>query len=189
MVVALVCVAGSGSATASAESLPASASARFDGPLGGELGSSVAAAGDFNGDGIDDVVLGAPEPDRLGQAFVVFGRRGLGAVDLERLGDGVRIVGEDLEDGRAGTSVAGAGDVNADGSADVVVTDPRASGSSGGGDGSGRASTGSRTSCTAAGRPEPSRSGASARAGSRSRDWRTRPRRARATSMATGSPT
>ena len=159
------------------ESLPASASARFDGPLGGELGSSVAAAGDFNGDGIDDVVLGAPEPDRQGpgQAFVVFGRRGLGAVDLGRLGAlGVRIVGEDPEDGRAGTSVAGAGDVNGDGLDDVVVTDPRAPGVV---RGRGRVRQQRRRSRVRRVRPPIGRhrdgSRASARAGSRSRDWRT----------------
>ena len=121
-VVALVCAA-----SASGAGLVASAPARFDGPLGGALGASVAAAGDFNGDGIDDVVLGAPESGGRGQAFVVFGRPGLGAVDLGRLGaHGVRIVGKASPDGAAGTSVAGAGDVNGDGLDDVVVTDPRA---------------------------------------------------------------
>ncbi len=129
--VSVVALLGPGSpGSASGASLVASASARFDGPLGGALGSSVAAAGDFNGDGIDDVVLGAPESHprgHVGEAFVVFGRRGLGAVDLGRLGAlGVRIVGEASPDGAAGTSVAGAGDVNGDGLDDVVVTDPHA---------------------------------------------------------------
>lgn len=128
LVIALVC-AGSAE-PASGATVVVSASARFDGPLGGALGSSVAAAGDFNGDGIDDVVLGAPESDRrgqVGQAFVVFGGRGLGAVDLGRFGGrGVRIVGEASPDGAAGTSVAGTGDVDGDGLDDIVVTDPRA---------------------------------------------------------------
>ena len=42
-------------------------------------GFSVAAAGDVNGDGIDDLILGAPdaqgtEDPRAGRAYVVFGR-------------------------------------------------------------------------------------------------------------------
>ena len=53
-------------------------------------GSSVAAAGDVNGDGLDDVVIGAPggspEDEGLatqsGRAYVVFGRRAGGSVDL-----------------------------------------------------------------------------------------------------------
>jgi Ca2+-binding RTX toxin-like protein len=121
--VAAVALAGT-SGSASAASLAASASARFHGPLAGAAGSSVAAAGDFNGDGIDDVVIGAPDVDGRGEAFVVFGRRGLGAVDLGRLGPrGVRILGEAPSDGAAGASVAGVGDVNGDGLDDVVVTD------------------------------------------------------------------
>jgi Ca2+-binding RTX toxin-like protein len=93
-------------------------SARFDGPPAGRLGASVAAAGDFNGDGVADAVLGAPDSHG---AYVVLGRPGLGAVDVRR--GAVRIAGEPNLDGRAGGSVAGAGDVNGDGLDDVVVTD------------------------------------------------------------------
>jgi Ca2+-binding RTX toxin-like protein len=102
-----------------------SASGRLDGKPGAGLGASVASAGDFNGDGIEDVVVGAPRWRGRGEAFVVFGRPA-GAVDAGRLGSrGVRIVGTGFSrEGAAGTSVAGAGDVNGDGLADVVVTDP-----------------------------------------------------------------
>jgi FG-GAP repeat len=100
---------------------------RIDGAAAGDLaGWSVAGAGDVNGDGRGDVLVGAPEAGNdagadSGSAFVVFGRNGAGTVDLAALGkDGFRIVGASSDDD-AGTSVAGAGDVNGDGQADVLV--------------------------------------------------------------------
>ncbi|WIY68811.1 cadherin domain-containing protein [Aquidulcibacter paucihalophilus] len=92
-------------------------------------GYSVAAAGDVNGDGIDDLIIGAPQGDpggraNAGEAFVVFGRvGGFGAtLDLGALGgaDGFTISGVDAGD-HAGWSVASAGDLNGDGRADLVI--------------------------------------------------------------------
>lgn len=89
---------------------------------------SVASAGDVNGDGLTDVIVGAEFAGNNGRkgsgsAFVVFGREDQATVDLATLGDqGFRIDGEDQGD-RAGSSVAGAGDVNGDGLADVIVGD------------------------------------------------------------------
>jgi hypothetical protein len=97
-------------------------------------GTSVAAAGDVDGDGLDDVVIGAPagspaEEGRAtasGRAYVVFGRRSGGAVDLARLGDGGLVVdGREREITDAfGWSVAGAGDVDGDGRDDIVIAAP-----------------------------------------------------------------
>ncbi|MEO0854079.1 MAG: integrin alpha, partial [Cyanobacteria bacterium J06648_11] len=47
---------------------------------GDELGESVSGIGDFNGDGIDDIALGAPDAttngnEESGQAYVIYGRR------------------------------------------------------------------------------------------------------------------
>lgn len=100
---------------------------RIDGAADGDsLGFSVDCAGDVNGDGIDDVVVGAFGADdngrsTSGSAYVVFGKRGTAPVDLADLGDrGFRIEGEAAGD-RAGSAVAGAEDIDGDGLADVIV--------------------------------------------------------------------
>ena len=92
------------------------------------LGVSVSGAGDVNGDGYDDVVVGAyfaekGSKDEQGISYVLFGKgSGFEDVDLGDLsGDmGFRILGEDGGD-RIGISVSGAGDVNGDGYEDVIV--------------------------------------------------------------------
>jgi Putative Ig domain/FG-GAP repeat len=99
------------------------ASLRIDGATANDAaGRSVAAAGDVNGDGLGDVLVGAPDRDfGAGAAYVVFGRPTPANVDLGALGgDGFRINGAAAEDS-AGRSVAGAGDVNGDGLADIVI--------------------------------------------------------------------
>jgi hypothetical protein len=76
---------------------------------------AVAGAGDFNRDGRADVALGGS-----GSAYVVFGRRSTGIVDLATLGrGGVRYDGGQGSD--TDSSIDGAGDVNHDGFADLVV--------------------------------------------------------------------
>jgi hypothetical protein len=105
----------------------AQAGFRIDGAVGGDLaGWSVAAAGDVNGDGRADVIVGAPQANSNGRAgsgsaYVVFGTAAPTNVDLVALGQaGFRIDGAAAGD-EAGTAVAGAGDVNQDGHADVIV--------------------------------------------------------------------
>ncbi len=95
----------------------------------GRSGSSVSGAGDVNGDGLADVIIGARGNtangnDEAGASFVVFGKTDAAPVDLAMLGeDGFRLDGV-AEDDKAGTSVAGAGDVNGDGLADLIVGAP-----------------------------------------------------------------
>lgn len=90
--------------------------------IGDLAGESVAAAGDFNGDGFDDLIVGARFADDRGAAYVVFGRAAGFAPSVNLLslnGDnGVRLDGEFP---RTGLGVGGAGDVNGDGFADVIV--------------------------------------------------------------------
>ena len=96
----------------------------------GHSGASVASAGDVNGYGIDDLIVGAPhssfgayQDDRAGESYVVFGSAaGFSAsVDLSALDgtNGFRLIGMPGE--YSGVSVAGAGDVNGDGIEDLIV--------------------------------------------------------------------
>jgi hypothetical protein len=91
-----------------------------------EFGSSVASAGDVNGDGYADLVVGAPEADpggrgNAGTASVFLGSAsGVGATPA-------RVLEGAAETDYFGSSVASAGDVNGDGYADLVVGAPGAS--------------------------------------------------------------
>jgi hypothetical protein len=94
-------------------------------------GVSVSGAGDVNGDGINDVIIGAFGADAIAQAaagesYVVFGQQGSFApiVELSALSgaDGFVINGADAYD-YSGLSVSGAGDVNGDGIDDVIIGD------------------------------------------------------------------
>jgi len=111
----------------------------FNGPLAGErpatsadaiitgsfsnesFGASVASAGDVNGDGINDVIVGAPrfplDGADTGRAYIFFGpiTGRMIATDAD-----VIIFGEAVNDG-FGRSVASARDVNGDGADDVIV--------------------------------------------------------------------
>jgi len=91
------------------------------GETGGEFGASVAAAGDVNGDGWDDVVVGAPgygkypKPQR-GRVYVFYGHPGTGPSVTP---DWTFEIGQ--ADARLGVSVAAAGDVNGDAYDDLIV--------------------------------------------------------------------
>ena len=91
-------------------------------------GNSVASAGDINGDGYDDIIIGAEKADpngfsSAGQSYVVFGAENLGSgIILSSLdgNDGFIINGIDADD-KSGTSVASAGDINGDGYDDLII--------------------------------------------------------------------
>ena len=99
-----------------------------------QSGFSVSSAGDVNGDGFDDLIVGAPGAesaggaDYEGESYVVFGKAswaGTPSLDLATLDgtNGFRLIGIDEYD-RSGFSVSSAGDVNGDGFADLIVGAP-----------------------------------------------------------------
>lgn len=96
------------------------------GGAGDRIGSSVAPAGDVNGDGLDDLILGGYDAVRggvaSGVAYVVFGRRARGPLDVTTIpaGGGFEIDGVAATD-RLGVAVSGVGDVTGDGLDDVAV--------------------------------------------------------------------
>jgi hypothetical protein len=98
-------------------------------------GSAVSDAGDVNGDGFDDVIIGAfaadPNGGYSGASYVVFGKaNGFGVnIDLSTLdGDnGFKISGVVARD-ESGRAVSAAGDVNGDGFGDLIIGAPEASG-------------------------------------------------------------
>jgi hypothetical protein len=86
--------------------------------VGAYLGESVASAGDVNGDGYSDVIVGAPfhDADTVGgRAFVYHGSSSGLATTYAWAGQA------DLPDCVYGSKVACAGDVNGDGYSDVIV--------------------------------------------------------------------
>ena len=88
------------------------------------FGSSVSSAGDVNNDGFDDVIVGAPGQDaggfNAGRAYVFFGGLGPFPSSIAAGDADIIITGETAVD-LFGVSVSGAGDVNSDGLADVIV--------------------------------------------------------------------
>lgn len=81
--------------------------------VGDTFGWSIANAGDVNGDGVADVIIGTLSARK---AYVIFGRPGFKGIDLADLNgtNGFRI------DSAPSAAVAAAGDVNGDGLDDVV---------------------------------------------------------------------
>jgi FG-GAP repeat/IPT/TIG domain len=92
-------------------------------------GYSVSGLGDVNGDGLPDILVGAPSAspsgrDVAGRVYVVFGKGSTTSVDLASLnagGPGGFVINGAESFDRAGRSVSGLGDLNGDGLPDILV--------------------------------------------------------------------
>jgi hypothetical protein len=104
----------------------------FGANAGDHAGGVVANAGDVNGDGYDDIFIGASgnagaggDETNAGASYIVFGGPTMPSnIDLLNLGTaGVTIFGATAED-LSGSAVASVGDVNGDGFSDVIIGAP-----------------------------------------------------------------
>ena len=96
----------------------------------GRLGMAIDNAGDCNGDGINDLVVGEPHTDGVrGRAFVFYGADGLGAdgTVMRSPADADLSLTDGLAGAQFGFSVAGVGDLNGDGTPDLAIGSPNRS--------------------------------------------------------------
>ncbi|MBA5249366.1 MAG: hypothetical protein FE834_07580, partial [Gammaproteobacteria bacterium] len=96
--------------------------------INGETGynlQSTSSAGDVNGDGLDDLIVGTTSTNgNIGKSYIVFGKTDNTAVNLNTIagGTGGFIINGEKVDGYSGISVSSAGDVNSDGLDDLIVS-------------------------------------------------------------------
>jgi len=98
------------------------------------VGTSAVGVGDVNGDGFDDLVIGAPSNgdagSQAGKAYLILGHARPWSMRQSLTDADASFLGENAGDS-AGFAVAAAGDVNQDGLADFLVGAPQASSSAG----------------------------------------------------------
>jgi hypothetical protein len=93
----------------------------------GQIGAAVSTAGDMNGDGREELLIGAPQFSRYsfraGEAYLLYGHGGLsGASDADNMAS-LLVYGSDGAD-QVGMALAGGGDLNGDGYDDIAIGAP-----------------------------------------------------------------
>ncbi|MBT7410686.1 MAG: hypothetical protein HN826_13370, partial [Methylococcales bacterium] len=95
--------------------------------------AAISTAGDINGDGFDDLIVGAEDHTNFGNygagsSFLLFGSSSLAStIELSEINasNGFIFLGQNFED-YSGTNVSQAGDVNGDGFDDLLISAPNA---------------------------------------------------------------
>ncbi|ARV57231.1 hypothetical protein BZZ01_00045 [Nostocales cyanobacterium HT-58-2] len=107
----------------------------INGVKGGDgSGFAVSSLGDFNRDGIDDLVVGAPFADAgslfgdAGETYVIYGNKNIGANSVFNIsslnGDNGFVIKGTFSEDNLGWSVGSTGDVNQDGIDDLIIGAP-----------------------------------------------------------------
>lgn len=87
---------------------------------GAFAGFSISDAGDFNGDGFNDLIIGAPQPSGNGSTYLIFGSASGTPINVASAFNGFKITGGFGEE--FGRDIAGIGDFNMDGYSDFVAS-------------------------------------------------------------------
>lgn len=92
---------------------------------GDQAGYAVSSAGDVDGDGIDDIIVSAPNFDdagsNAGRAYIFLGKS-FGRISTIDIGDADYILTAEARGDLVGHSVASAGDVDGDGKGDLLIS-------------------------------------------------------------------
>jgi uncharacterized delta-60 repeat protein len=122
-------LSGSVTGTSSIHQVAQFSNTATDSGISWNLGS----AGDFNGDGLADLIIGSPNDDTMGNnvglVYLVWGRADgvMPSLDDVAMGNGGILIQGEAAGGRAGFAVAGGDDINGDGYDDIVIGAPEAS--------------------------------------------------------------